>query len=280
MSAISASAPAAILSCSVQVGERNISVSEMIAAQRSPAILGGISSFCSPYIWYMIVPVQPTGWLRKLIGCIVCSVPSLWWSMISMISALSILSTAWSFSLWSTRTTFFLCMSRKLRLEIVPIHLPFLLMTGNARWRCLIITSWISSVKSSVLNVTRLSVFMIYLTGILWLIRREIVKVSYGEEIMTISFSCASFSTFSVTSIPIPTMIQLTFCSIACRWSSSRLPMMTISFSSTYSFILSGLAVATIIFPWIKYPCALPSITFPPIVSAIRWYCVLALERR
>ena len=100
---------------------------------------------------------------------------------------------------------------------------------------------------------------------------KDTVIVANREDAQIgVSFSCASFSTFSVTSIPIPTMIQLTFCSIACRWSSSRLPMMTISFSSTYSFILSGLAVATIIFPWIKYPCALPSITFPPIVSAIR----------
>ena len=47
MSAISASALAAILSCWVQVGERNIKVSEIMAAQRSPAILGGISSRCS-----------------------------------------------------------------------------------------------------------------------------------------------------------------------------------------------------------------------------------------
>lgn len=59
--AISASAPAAILSDNVQVGERNISVSEIIAAQRSPAILGEISSFCSPYISYRIVAVHPTG---------------------------------------------------------------------------------------------------------------------------------------------------------------------------------------------------------------------------
>ena len=43
--------------------------------------------------------------------------------------------------------------------------------------------------KISVLKVTRLSVFIIYRTGILWLISLAIVNVSYGDIIITISLS-------------------------------------------------------------------------------------------
>ncbi len=44
MPAMSASASAAALSRNVHVGDRNISVSEMMAAQSSPAMFGAISS--------------------------------------------------------------------------------------------------------------------------------------------------------------------------------------------------------------------------------------------
>ena len=49
----------------VQVGLRNTSVSERMAASSRPAILGSISTPFSSYIWVMMVAVQPTGWLRK-----------------------------------------------------------------------------------------------------------------------------------------------------------------------------------------------------------------------
>ena len=48
---ISDRSSAAFWSTGVQVGERNINVSEMIAAIKSPAIFFGISTPCSWYIW-------------------------------------------------------------------------------------------------------------------------------------------------------------------------------------------------------------------------------------
>ena len=60
-----ARARAALSSSGVQVGLRNISVSDRMALHRMPAISGVISTPCSPYIWYKMVAVQPTGTLRK-----------------------------------------------------------------------------------------------------------------------------------------------------------------------------------------------------------------------
>ena len=94
----------------------------------------------------MMVAVQPRGWLRKNTGAMVWTVPSLWWSMISMISALSMPATAWLFSLWSTRITCLpLAPSRFLR-EIMPRYLPSLSRMGKSRCRLLAMTSRISSV--------------------------------------------------------------------------------------------------------------------------------------
>ena len=52
-------------SSGVQVGLRNTSVSDRMAASSRPAVFWGISTPFSSYIWVMMVAVQPTGWLRK-----------------------------------------------------------------------------------------------------------------------------------------------------------------------------------------------------------------------
>ena len=73
--AITASSFAAPTSLGVQVGERNISVSERIAEHRRPAISFGISMPRSRNIVVRIVAVQPTGSPRKKTGCSVSTVP-------------------------------------------------------------------------------------------------------------------------------------------------------------------------------------------------------------
>ena len=97
--AIAASASPAARSAGVQVGLRYISVSERIAASSSPAVCGSISTPFSWYIRYTIVEVEPSGWFRKNTGAAVTMLPSLWWSMISRISAASTPFTAWLSSL-------------------------------------------------------------------------------------------------------------------------------------------------------------------------------------
>ena len=64
--ASAASALAAASSCGVEVGERNISVSDKMADSSRPAISCELGVMpCSLNIWYKMVAVQPTGTLRK-----------------------------------------------------------------------------------------------------------------------------------------------------------------------------------------------------------------------
>ena len=63
--ASAASALAAASSCGVEVGERNISVSDKMADSSRPAISFEGVMPCSLNIWYKMVAVQPTGTLRK-----------------------------------------------------------------------------------------------------------------------------------------------------------------------------------------------------------------------
>ena len=73
--AICASRLAAATSTAVQVGLRNASVSDRMAASSRPAVWGRISTPFSSYIWVTMVAVQPTGWLRKYTGLSVSRLP-------------------------------------------------------------------------------------------------------------------------------------------------------------------------------------------------------------
>ena len=69
---------AAFTSTGVQVGLRNTSVSERMAASSRPAVFCGMVTPFSSYIWVTMVAVQPTGWLRKYTGPLVSRLPMRW----------------------------------------------------------------------------------------------------------------------------------------------------------------------------------------------------------
>ena len=141
----------------MQVGLRNISVSDKIAESISPAVDRSGSTPFSWYIWYTIVQVQPTGTFRKYTGPSVSKDPIRWWSMISRISASSRPSTAWLFSLWSTRIICFLCTFIMFRRETTPKYLPSRSTTGKYRKRTSAIALVVCSTKLSGVTVVSFS---------------------------------------------------------------------------------------------------------------------------
>ena len=77
----------------VLVGDFNKSVSEMMAEINKPAICFGITMPFSINIFVIMVAVEPNGSFLKYSGNFVSTLATLWWSMISRISASSMSST-------------------------------------------------------------------------------------------------------------------------------------------------------------------------------------------
>ena len=90
------------ISWGVQVGLLNNNVSEIIAPHKSPAAsLEGSNPLSKKHL-ATIVEELPKGSFLKNIGLFVWISATLWWSIISRISASSKPSTDWALSLWST----------------------------------------------------------------------------------------------------------------------------------------------------------------------------------
>ena len=92
-------------------------------------------------------------------------------------------------------------------------------------------------------------------------------------------FFLAAVITSSSALLPPLITIQLASAFIAASWVSFLLPSTTRSSAAIFVTSSLGSSVPIITLPFIKYPCSLPSTSFPSRVSAILLYWVLAFER-